>query len=349
MMRMHFRAHAAVAALAAILAPLVSPGAARACDLCSVYTATILQESRTGAWFGMAQQFSSFGTLRDGTGKVSNPSSEWLESSITQLAIGYKPSPVWGVQLNVPIIARRYRRVGEEGGIEKDSVEGIGDASLVLHYDVLSDAYRRGVFVVRVHGGLKLATGNSDRLGREAAHHAEEGDHAEAANDDEARRSAFTAGNEIGEPASGVHDHDLALGSGSLDGLLGVSFLWTRGRFQLAGDAQYALRTEGDFDYEYADDLTWSLSPGVYTALAYDYTVGFAARLSGERKGKDERDGDQVEDSGIVSVYAGPRLTVTQGSQLHFEVGGEVPLHQDTSALQLVPDYRLHLSASVRF
>ena len=61
---------------------------------------------------------------------------------------------------------------------------------------------------------------------------------------------------------SGVHGHDLALGSGSFDGIVGTGIYtrWTRAFFNAS--MQYAIRTKGDFDYQYANDLTWFGGPG---------------------------------------------------------------------------------------
>jgi len=342
--RFYSRVGTSVVMAVVSLLPLTTPSA-DACDLCAVYTATLMPDHKPGVWLGLNQQFTSFGTARDGTGKEPNPSSEWMESSITQVALGYSSGGRWGMQLNVPLIARRYRRVADGGGISKGHETGVGDATIVAHYDVLSDAYTRGVYVVRLLGGLKLATGDSDRLGAELhAHDEDADDHAELRL---RKRGVVDDGDHHAE--SGVHDHDLALGSGSLDGLLGASALWTRDRFRVSAEIQYMLRSEGDFDYEYADDLTWALAPGFYVALGHDYTLNFAARVSGETKGTDKQAGTRIEDSGITTVYAGPRLTLTEGLGLHFDLGFELPVYQNTSALQLVPDYRVHLATSVRF
>jgi hypothetical protein len=349
LMRIRKRGRMPVAALFGAAISLVtipiSPRPVAACDLCAVYTATIMQESGTGVWLGLAQQFTSFGTLRSGTDKVTNGSSEWLESSITQVVIGYNVSPRWGVQLNVPFVSRRFRRAGEDG-IVKDDVTGIGDASLVSHYDLVSEAYRHGIFVLRTHAGLKLATGDSDRLGRELAEHEDE---------EEGHGDGHGAG--LGRPAhdgethsvSGIHDHDLALGSGSIDGLVGASFLWTRDRFRLGGAVQYAVRSEGDFDYQYANDLIFSLTPGFFAALGHARSVSVGTQLSGETKGKDEQKGSDVDDSSITALYLGPRITLTEGAAVNFELGADLPVYQNASAVQIVPDYRLHLSVGVRF
>src|ERR1043166_9172436 len=55
----------------------------------------------------------------------------------------------------------------------------------------------------------------------------------------------------------GIGGHDLALGSGSYDGIVGTGIYgrWKRGF--VTASVQYAIRSEGDFQHRYANDLTW--------------------------------------------------------------------------------------------
>jgi len=46
----------------------------------------------------------------------------------------------------------------------------------------------------------------------------------------------------------------LALGSGSVDGIIGARGFWSWKRGFVVGNVQYLLRTAGDFAYEYAND-----------------------------------------------------------------------------------------------
>lgn len=65
-----------------------------------------------------------------------------------------------------------------------------------------------------------------------------------------------------GAPLSGIHGHDLALGSGSYDAVLGAG-VFTRYRsafFQAS--VQYTVRTTGSYDYRYANDVSFDLGPG---------------------------------------------------------------------------------------
>jgi len=102
---------------------------------------------------------------------------------------------------------------------------------------------------------------------------------------------------------------------------------------------QYAIRTEGSFDYTYANDLTWLGGPGYYPYLADDMTLGVQALLSGETKGNDEFEGAKTGDTAITSLYLGPAARFSGATSLARENAGDLPVYQDGSGLQIVPDY----------
>ena len=305
---------------------------ASACDVCAVYTATELRERRTGFRIGASEQLSRFTTLQRGGDEVPNPAGERLTSSITQVWLGYNFTPRLGVQLNVPLISRTFRRV--EGGhhlVDGDE-GGVGDLVLVgqaLPYSLVTE---RSVFRFSVLGGVKFPTGNSDRLAEELA----EGHH----------HDGPTHGADL---QSGIHGHDLALGSGSFDGLVGGQLFWSWQRLFATAAGQYAIRTEGDFEYQFADDVTWSAGPGVFALLTPTYTLGVQALTTGETKGNDRQAGVQASDTAITALYAGPGLTFTWGTSFAADVAADLPVLQHDTGLQIVPDFRLRGGASWRF
>ena len=300
------------------------PAIARACDLCAIYSATELRERRTGLRLGIAEQFSSYNTLQRDGEEVANPAGEWLNSTITQFVAGYNFTPRLGVQVNVPLISRYFRRQEAAGVVHGDET-GIGDLSLLANYEVYSDVTENSVVRFNLIGGFKLPSGNSHRLKEELA----ESDEAET--------------------PSGIHGHDLALGSGSLDGVFGAQLFWSWQRLFLQTAIQYIVRTQGSFDYQYADDLMWNGGPGAFVLVSHDYTLGLQAALSGESKGKDTLAGVPADDTAITSLYAGPGLLLTWGTSLGAELAGDIPVVQNNSALQIVPDYRVRGGFTWRF
>jgi hypothetical protein len=311
-------------------------------------------ESRTGFRLGLAEQYSNFNTLtRDGH-EIDNVADERVNSSITQILLGYGVTPRFGLQLNLPVISRQFRRLDDHGRIEHGDESGVGDLSLIGHLLAWSDVSEDSVFNFTVLGGVKFPTGDSSRLGEEL----EDEDHAAAA-----LRAATVRGirPRHTEPApggggggaplvvSGVHGHDLALGSGSFDGIIGASTFWSWKRLFLTAATQFAIRSEGDFDYQFAHDLTWLGGPGVFALLTHQYSLGLQAVLSGETKGKDTQNGVRLDDTGITALYAGPGLAFTWGTSLAADVAVDLPVVQDTTSVQIVPDYRLRGGVTWRF
>ena len=298
-----------VAALVGVAAP------ASGCDLCSVYAALEARESSPGLYAALFEQYTDFGTLRLDGDQVANDDRQSLRSSLTQVVVGYQLNRRFGIQANLPLIDRSFRRPEGET-IERGSVSGLGDATVLAHYRAVESYVGDTTVVWSFLGGVKLPTGDSARLAEEAA----EDDQGEA---------------------SGVHGHDLALGSGSVDGLVGTSGFFRWRRWLLNVEAQYALRRHGDHDYRYADDLIWSVAPGYFVFLDEGRSLSLTLAVSGERKGEDRFAGAAAEDTAIRAVYAGPALAYASGQRLYAQLAVDLPVEQHNSALQIVPDWRL--------
>jgi len=304
---------------------------ATACDLCSVYSAMQARgEVNKGFTAGVAEQFSHYGTLQQDGHKVSNDLNQHLDSSIAQLFAGYNFTDRLGVQVNLPMIFRSFQRADDVGGTERGTESGAGDVSLVANFLAYRQATKTFTVAWTVHGGLKFPAGSSDRLKEEL---------------DELTAPPPPAG----AAESGIHGHDLALGSGSVDGIVGTGVFARRQRFFLSVNAQYTIRSKGDFDYRYANDLTWWGGPGIFLALNESCSVALQLNVSGESKGRDTFQGEKAEDTGITSVFLGPQISVTWAERLSAELGADLPVSIDNTALQNVPDYRVRAAVNWRF
>src|SRR6266566_8877945 len=103
-----------------------------ACDLCAIYAASQARgEIGRGVFAGVAEQFTHFGTVQVDGHEVSNPSGQYLDSSISQVFAGYNFDERFGLQFNLPVIYRSFKRPDGEGGIERGKESGIGDVSLL--------------------------------------------------------------------------------------------------------------------------------------------------------------------------------------------------------------------------
>ena len=295
-----------------------------ACDLCSVYSASEAQGGGRGVYAGVAEQFTHFGTVQLDGQKLSNDADQYIDSSVSQLFAGYNFNNRFGLQFNLPVIYRCFSRP-RGAVIESGTESGVGDVTLIGHYLAYQKLQEDFTFDWRLVGGLKFPTGDSTRL------------------------SESDVESEPPLPDSGIGGHDLALGSGSYDGIVGTSLSGRWKRVFAKGAMQYAIRTEGDFGHQYANDITWSGGPGVYLALNHQYTFTVQALASGETKGKDTYYGMPDDDSAETIVYVGPQLNFTWGSQLSAQLGADLPVNVDNTGVQVVPDYRVRAALTWRF
>jgi len=299
---------------------------AAACDLCAIYTAAGARgEGRTGFGAGLAGQFTRFGTLQLDGSEVPNPTDQYLDSSITQAFVSYGFNDRIAVQLNVPYIHRSFQRP-EGFATDKGTEAGTGDVSLLGRFQLWRKDTQDFAFNSHLLGGLKFPTGSSIRL-KEELHESEV----------------------PGAPESGIHGHDLTLGSGSTDAVVGAEADFRYRRCFATASVQYAIRSEGDYDYRFANDLSWEAGPGIYLLLGHAYTVALQCMLTGEHKGTDTFQGNPAADTGLTSVYLGPRLTATWQDRLSAEIGADFPVTIRNTALQAVPDYRLRAALTWHF
>jgi hypothetical protein len=279
----------------------------RACDLCAIYSATEAQGGGKGFYAGVATQFTDFGTLQDDGHSVAGQG-QYLHSLNTQFFAGYNFNRRFGLQVNLPYVYRDYGDNTMSG-----NVSGPGDASLVANLLLYKMSGPDWTFGWTGLGGLKFPTGDSGELG--------------------VPDSALPPG---------IGGHDLALGSGSWDGLVGTGFSLRWKRAFLDGQMQYAIRTEGDFQHQYANDWSWSGGPGAYLLLNDNSTVALQAAVSGESKGKDTFAGVPDDDSAETVVYLGPAVSFTWGENFSAHLGVDLPVSRDNSGEQVMPDYRVH-------
>jgi hypothetical protein len=328
---------------------------AAACDLCSIVAASDAHNQIPNSIvFGVAEQFTGFDRLQQGGKKFNNSAHQHLESSITQAFVSYDVSDRITLQLTLPYINRRYKRTGESG-IERGTEAGVGDLTLLSRLTAFRFQRADQSAFLQLMAGVKLPTGSSDRLKEELEEHHDETE--EPAHDQEHEASEehehavrIHGGEQHDQPPSVVHGHDLALGSGSVDIPLGVSWYAQQGRYFMSADVQYHIRTQGEHFYRYANDLLWSAGPGVYLDFEHGSAVGLCANLSGEYKGKDRgRDDERQDDTSINSLFLGPEITLTHANGLGAELALDLPLMIENSGLQAVPSYRIRAAVTYRF
>ncbi len=357
-----------LACFSILSAPLLLPPAPlRGCDVCGCYTPNQeinfepLRPKLGGFYLASAEQYTFFGTTKFSGREVPNTADQYEQSSITQLIAGYNINDRVGIQINAPLIDREFKRP-EGFRTDRGRVGGLGDMSLLVNFaafrteknfdetpapvagkgdpkDKAVPSFIHGfghpkdfTFSLNLIAGAKFPTGSAGRIKEE-----------------------FNEVEVEGATPSGIHGHDLALGSGSYDAVLGAG-IYTRykaGFFQ--ANAQYTVRTTGAYDYRYANDVSFDIGPGYFflqgTRLGAlgPVTLGAQFVVNGEHKNRDTFRGEIAEDTGATALYVGPRLLAGVGSHVIGEIGADLPVLIDNTAFQVVPTYRIRAGVSVKF
>jgi hypothetical protein len=299
---------------------------ASACGSSAIYAAMEAHgESATGWFTAAAGQYSSFGTTQVDGDEIPNMANQHLDSTILQAVAGYNFTPRFSMQLNLPYAYRSYDRpqgFQTDRGVE----QGIGDVSLVGRFLIMRQDKPDTNFVWNALAGLKLPTGSSSRIKEE-----------------------FSEIEVPGAPESGIHGHDLALGSGSWDGIVGASTYYRYQRTFATASVQYSLRTTGDYGYRYANTLSWEVGAGGYLLLEHQGTLALELVISGDCKGTDTFQGQDAIDTGMNAIYLGPKIIGTWGEKLSADFGVDLPVRLQNTALQAVPDLRIRGGITWRF
>jgi len=336
-------------AVVLVLLPRVSA----ACDVCAIYTATEMREEQLGLGLGIAEQFTDFSTLQQDGVKVPNPYDEHMFSSITDFIFSYNFTHSLGAEVLVPYIARPFRRI-TSSGIQSGDVNGFGDIIVLGDWIPYSYVNEHGLVLPTLLLGVKMPTGNPALLGQESGAPTDPhcfpgfpcGTMLPSARGSGARFVPFHSGT---GPPSGIHGHDLALGSGSTDVLLGTTVFGSYNRLYAKTFLEYAIRTEGAFNYQFANEIIWDSALGVYVLLDHAYTGGVQLGVLVESKGNDTINGVSGGDTGMTAIYLGPGFTFTWKSNLGASLVFDFPTLQNNTGLQVVPTFRVRGGITWRF
>jgi hypothetical protein len=295
--------------------------AAVACDSCALYLAEGTE--RPGFTASIAHQYTRLGTLWNGATKTGNPIDQFVDSHITQVGVGYSTGGPWHVQLTVPYVDRTFFRP-DHALTERGRDQGLGDLVLAGRYRVLTATRNNDEWAVHILGGMKLGTGNADRLkpANHVHHH-------------------FVP--------SGVHEHDLALGSGSTDWLIGADASWVHASWFARAQIQHELRRPGAFGYRFGDETSWELGAGRHLLLTPGKTLSLQALFSGDRRSLDSLGDIPDDDTGMNVSYLGARVAGTLGQRFAADASFELPIRIRTTVTMVVPDFRLRAAVNWRF
>jgi len=352
-----------------LLFALLSAGSVQAQELacetcgCSPVTGPLQNFYEPGWVIQVNGQYSSMTTGLDGSQTLANPERQRINSAITQFSAAYNFSQEFGLQLNVPYINRDYRRTAGDH-LDSGTLAGLGDITLAGRYTPVAQFDSDRSLVWNLQLGLKLPTGSATALKEELGHLAPPSNSggSSAATDSHSDKFSdpvlFHGGHEhepveepeeAAAPASApelpeslVGGHDLALGSGSVDGVIGTSLFLREKSFFLGAGAQYLLRTRGAYGYQFGNAFLWNFSPGVLFVRDDEQYLGLQLNVNGEIKQQDNIQGLRIDHTGMNAIYAGPQFFASS-EDLNFLGGVDFPLSQHTDGATLVPDYRIRV------
>jgi hypothetical protein len=316
--------------------------AALGCDLCAIYNAdTASGQSGHGFSINLAEQYIPYDTVQL-NGETLPPSSldqNYLHKSMAHIVPTWSFSPRFSVSLSLPVIYQRYREthlLPANPFVETTSGEqtGIGDLSLIGRATLFRASKGQLAASVSVLGGVKFPTGNTYWLEQEVSL-------------TRALDQLYGPGHQ--HAISGVHFTDLTFGSGSYDGIFGVTANSRWSRIFCNGQFQYYLRTPGVTGYEFGDEWMITGGPGVYMLLSEAFTLSLQCVATYDQMDSDLLLGRENPNSGMTAIYLGPLFNCTIGERFSANAGFDWPMMLDNNGLQNVPDYRVHGGISFRF
>lgn len=332
-------------ALALMLSLAALP--AGACDLCAVYRAGDTRAGNRPGWvFSLAEQFIPYRTAQIEGEEVKPDFAEHVDSSITHLVAGYNVTARFGVSLNLPLthlqfqrMDVRYSRTGPLAFYTESGVEsGLGDLALIGRGTLLNARGEDRGFAMDLLAGVKFPTGDPRRIRDEV-------DQTEIYN---SRLPPGTPHDPLGHSITSVHQHTLALGSGSFDGIFGLTANGNWRRWFFKAQFQYYLRTEGEPGFTFGDEWMISGGPGAFLFQKRTRALSLQVNAVYDDMAQDEVLGQRSNRTGLTAWYLGPLLNFTWRS-LNANAGVDVPLQIRNNGYQVVPDYRLHGGVSWSF
>ena len=321
---------------------------ATACDLCAIYGANDARGgSSPGPLMTVAGLFVPFHTLQFEGEEVTSADPDFLDRAIIHLVPGYNFSKRFGLSLNLPVVDHSFQRSDVRYSLsgadvfftERGRETGLGDLALIGRFAVLDVSLMKYGFAVNILGGVKFPTGDSERLK----------DEVEQALIFDARLPPGTPHDPLGHSRSAVHQHDVALGSGSFDGVLGLTLNSRWQRWFFNGQFQYYWRTEGESSFHYGNELMLSGGPGCYLWLHEAFTLSLQANVAYETRARDRLLGRVSDRTEATAWYGGPQILLTWGSHFSALAGADVPFRIENNGFQAVADYRIHGSVAWRF
>lgn len=320
--------------VSSFLTLLVSSTAVLACDPCALYTVGALHGYKGGSFTAsISEQFTDYG--KGPAAPESSPrTADYTENfSTTQFGLGYDIDNHWALQLSVPYIVRRYEEIKDYSSRNRTE-SGLGDIVLgsgysFLNYSGAGASAKDFNLSSSIFAGIKFPTGSSGSL---------EADDDRDNVEDRHHTISTTSGQRI-----------LTFGTGSYDVILALNQALRYERFLSYSALQYSIANKGDYDYEFDDNLIWSLGSSYFFLLDHGYSLAVGPRLGFEYKGKDKQYGEELDGTQVSNWFVGPESVLTISDDLFAQLAWDFRVSSADKHANIVPENRLLASLAVRF
>ncbi|MGH8455814.1 MAG: hypothetical protein ACRETE_02370, partial [Stenotrophobium sp.] len=233
---------------------------------------------------------------------------EYQQDTLTRfytLGLDYSFNHDWGVNLQLPYLARYHSTIAEPGTGQQDSSaeKGPSDVRLTVRYQGIFDDRSLGVQL-----GVKLPTGDFHQK--------------------------FSSGPDAGAQL----DRGLQLGTGTTDLILGVYHFASLNRnWDHFEQAQVKAALDGREDFRPGAQLTAS------AGLRYVGSTRFIPQLQVNLKVEDRESGDpgqaDIHNSGSRELALSPGLTYKPAKKVAIYGFVQLPVYRSYNGLQLSPSY----------
>jgi hypothetical protein len=250
-------------------------------------------------------------TLKEGTETVTDPQDQAVTTFEEDFTLVYGATRDLTLGVTLPILERRLRFDDSAGERRTISADGLGDLTLGGAYRFFRRDVERSTTQFSLLGGLKLPTGATD------------------IEDSNLPRLTGTPGTRL--PPS------LQLGSGSVDGIVGLAGFHNIDRLSFYADVQSKINTEGAQDFRAGNKLFYDLSADY--VLLPERNMFLILELNGVFTERAEQAGRTVRDSGGHLLFLSPGIQYLPIPPLILELSVQIPVYRDLNGRQLAPDW----------
>ena len=319
------------AVVAAINCLLCLNAEAQDCDRC--VATTYLQSAflhEVSNHVGLQLSYDYRHTMLTGSSDTPNAADEKVATTLVNLYYSQGLFEGTTLDLYLPFESKAYT-ARPDFTYDSGRDSGLGDINLVLTQQLFQGARDRKMVDWRVRAGVKLPTGDASQLK----------DYTGATPPSRSDGRVY--------PTSALYPYDRALGSGSVDWIVGSSYVVRYEEFFGLADAQFIGRTAGENDFTFGSTATVHMTPGYIFSYARGNEFSILLDAAYRYDGQADFDGSTVADSGQSAFTMGPQLMGNFQGNTVATVGVNIPIYQTVEGTQLASDYQIMASIMTGF